>query len=352
MKNLRVFSAFSAPPRCNRMAVASLLLSTTLHAAVTGVVINGSTGRPQAGATVGLNKLGQQNGIELVDQAKTDAEGRFTINQPVQGPHLIRTAFDGVTYNHMLPPGSPTTGLRLEVYNASKSPGDAKITKHMILLEPSGVDMTVNETLLLTNNGKSAWNDAGGGGTVQFYLPSGANGKAEVRATAPGGLPIGVAIVKTSKPDVYAVDFPVKPGESRIDITYTTPYTIGQPYAGKVPTKDENTYLIAPNGVTLAGDGLNDLGSEPRTQAHIFGIQGASYKVTLTGQAAASAGAAQPAEEQPESSGPQIEQIMPRVYRQAVPILGIALGILALGFILLYRNNSGPAKESDERGRR
>ncbi len=344
MKRLRV----SASPRQILLLVC---LSVPSWAAVTGVVINGTTGKPQAGATVGLNKLGQQNGIELVDQAKTDAEGRFTINQPVQGPHLIRTAFDGVTYNHMLPPGSPTSGLRLEVYNASKAQGDAKITKHMILLEPSGVDMTVNETLLLVNNGKTAWNDPSGGGTVQFFLPAGAGGKAEARATAPGGMPIGVAIVKTSKPDVYAVDFPVKPGESRIDINYTTPYTIGQPYAGKVPSKDENTYLIAPSGVTLTGDGLNDLGAEPRTQAHVFGIQGNAYKVTLTGQAAASA-AAQPAEEQPESSGPQIEQIMPRVYRQAVPILGIALGILALGFILLYRNNSGPAKESDERGRR
>ncbi len=44
---------------------------------------------------------------------------------------------------------------------------------------------------------------------------------------------------------------------------------------------------------------------------------------------------------QPESSGPQIEQIMPRLYTQAVPILGIALGILALGFALLYRKPAG-----------
>jgi hypothetical protein len=333
------------------------ILLVSAHAAVTGTVINGTTGKPQPGATVGLNKLGQANGIELVDQAATDAQGRFTIDQPVQGPHLIRTAYDGVTYNHMLPPGSPTTDLRLEVYNASKNPGDAKVTKHMILLEPSGVDLTVNETLLLTNTGKTAWNDATGGGTVQFYLPAGANGKATVNATAPGGMPIGVAFKKTSKPDIWAIDFPVKPGESRIDIVYTTPYTIGQPYSGKVPSKDDNTYLIAPQGVTITGAGLNDLGNEPRTQAHIYGISGNSYKVTLTGIATPSTQPAEPAGEAETSGGPEIQQIMPRLYRQAVPILAIALGILALGFAVLYRSAAAagapvnPKEVDEQRGR-
>jgi hypothetical protein len=326
-----------------------LLFSSTLHAAVTGTVINATTGKPQAGATVALNKLGQQNGIELIDQARSDAQGRFSIDQSVQGPHLIRTAFDGVTYNHMLRPGLPTTDIKIEVFNASKDPGSAKVTKHMILFEPGPGQMTINETLLLSNTGKTAWNDASGGGTLQFFLPPGAGGKAEVQATAPGGMPIGVAVVKTSKPDIYAIDFPVKPGDSRVDISYATPYTIGEPYAGKVPSKDDNTYLIAPNGITLAGDGLNDLGAEPRTKAHIFGLAGNSYKITLTGEQIATEAAAQPDE---EASGPQIQQIMPRINRQVVPILGIALGILALGFTLLYRNSTAPAKESNERGRR
>ena len=64
-------------------------------------------------------------------------------------------------------------------------------------------------------------------------------------------MPIGAPVMKTAKPDIYAVDFPVKPGETRFDLTYTVPYTAGEPYAGKIVTKDENTYLIAPNGITL-----------------------------------------------------------------------------------------------------
>jgi len=247
--------------------------------------------------------------------------------------------YDGVSYNHMLPPGTPTMGIKVDVYNTSKQQGDAKITKHMILFEPSGGQMTVNETYILENGGKTAWNDSDQG-TLKFFLPAGAGGKAQVQATAPGGMPIGAGVLKTGKPDIFGVDFPVKPGETRIDVTYSTPYTAGQAFAGKVPSKDENTYLIAPNGVTLDGKGLNDLGTEPRTQAHIYGLAGASYEIALSGQEAAAPGSDASGGDQGDSSGPGIEQIMPRVYTQAKAILGVALGILALGFALLYRKGA------------
>jgi hypothetical protein len=311
------------------------LACAPVFAAVTGTVTNQSTGKPQAGATVALYKLGTQVGLELIDQAKSDASGSFTINQTPQGPHLIRTAFDGVTYNHMLPPGRPTTGVAIEVFNASKQPGDAKVAKHMILFEPAGAEVAVNETYLFKNEGKTAWNDPDSG-TLKFFLPAGAS-KPDVKATAPGGMPLGAPVIKTSKPDVMAVDFAVKPGDTRIDVSYTMPYTEGADLAGKVVSKDENTYLIVPNGVTMKGDGLNDLGTEPRTQAHIFGLTGAAYKVQLTGAAAPAPADASGGDQASDESGPRIEQIMPRVNSKTVSILIVALGILALGFALLYR---------------
>ena len=347
MKSLR---SSSAPLR---LCGVILLLAGGASAAITGTVINKTTGKPQAGATVALNKLGQQLGIEMIDQAKSGADGSFTINQEISGggvPYLIRTAYDGVTYNHMLPPGSQTTGLTIEVYNASKQPGSAKVTKHMVLFQPSGGRMTVNETYLFENSGQTAWNDPGTG-TLHFFLPPGAQGKMTAEVTGPGSMPIGAPFAKTAKPDIWQIDYPVKPGETRFDLAYEVPYEEGTPYEGKIVTKDENTYLIVPSGVNIAGEGLNDLGLEPKTQAHLFGFSGAEFKIQLTGNAAPSASDSAGGG-QSENAGPQIEQIMPRLYDKAIPILAVALGILALGFALLYRaNGTVPARVSNERGR-
>ena len=319
-------------------------------AALSGTVSNRTTGKPQSGAVVGFYKVGTESGLEMIDQATSDAQGNFTINQTLQGPSLLRTAFEGVTYNHMLPPGSPTAGIGVDVYGVSRQPGAAKVSKHMLLLQPAGGQMTVSETFLLENNGKTAWYDAQGG-TVRFYLPAGAGGKAEVNATAPGGMPIGAALVKTSQPDVFAIDFPIKPGETRIDVAYNTPYAGGAAYEGKIVTKDENTYLIAPNGVTLKGGNLNDLGPEPQTQAHIYGLQAAAYKVELSGTPVAAPDAAG---DDSDSGAPQMVEVMPHVFGQAKLILALALGLLAIGFAILYRATPGgtAAKESNERARR
>jgi hypothetical protein len=331
-----------------------LLFCASAFAAVNGTVVNGTTGKPQAGATVTLYKFGQ-GAMEAVDHVNSDAGGKFSFNRdvPSNGPSILRTEFDGVTYNHMMPPGSPTANLTIDVYNSSKEPGAAKVTKHMIMFEPSGGQMTVNEILMYQNDGKTTWNNPAEG-TLRFYLPAAAKGTVEVKATAPNGMPVPAPVEKTSKPDVYAAKFEIKPGETRFDIAYAVPYTEGAPYEGKVITKDDNTYLIAPNGVTLKGTGLNDMGPEPRTQAHIYGLDGTSYKIQLTGtETAPPASADAGAGDQAENAGPQIEQIMPRVYGNAKLILGLALGILALGFALLYRTPSppGPAKEGHERGR-
>lgn len=324
------------------------LACTPMFAAVTGTVTNQTTGKPQPGATVALYQLATATGLSLIDQAKSDAQGNFTINQTPQGPHLIRTAFDGVTYNHMLPPGTPPTGIAIEVYSSSKQPGAAKVGKHMILFEPSAGQIAVNETYLFNNEGKTAWNDPDSG-TLRFFLPAGAS-KPQVNATAPGGMPLGAPVLKTAKPDVLAVDFAIKPGDTRIDVAYTMPYTEGADVVGKVVSKDENTYLIVPNGVTLKGDGLNDLGPEPRTQAHIFGLSGAAYKVQLTGIVAAAPADAAGGEAVADDGGPRIEQIMPRVNSKTVSILIVVLGMLALGFALLYRASPPPPASASRRG--
>ena len=246
--------------------------------AVSGTIRNGTTGQPQPGAEVTLYKFGQ-GGMEPVDHVKTDAQGSFVFNQDAggQGPSIVRVERDGVTYNHLMPPGTPTTGFTVTVYDASKQPGEAKVSKHMLLFQPGPGQMVVNETFIVENKGKTTWFNPGSG-TVEFFLPKGAGGNVDVKGTSPdgGGMAVPVPTDKAGRPDVYSTKFEVKPGETRFDLSYSVPYTEGQPYAGRIPSKDDNTYLIAPNGVTLTGrpsDGPGHRAAHPGSHLRPAGRQ-------------------------------------------------------------------------------
>lgn len=337
-----------------RLSAAMLLLASPALAAVDGTVINKTTGQPQSGATVTLYKLGQA-GMESVESVKSGAQGKFHIDQTPQGPHLIQTAFDGVTYNHMLPPGSSSTGLALDVYNSSKQPGAARISRHFLIFQPSGAQMSVSEGFIFNNSGSTTYNDPDGG-TLKFYLPAAAKGIAQVKATAPQGMPIDRAADKTGQKDIYKVDFPIKPGETSIQVSYLVPYNSGAVFEGRTVGKtEEPTLLVAPNGVTLKGEGVQSRGQEPRSQASIYSVTAANYKVEIAGSMpTAAAGDSDSAD-----SGPSLEESSPKILQQNMKwILALAFGILALGFIVLYRAQpaaaapSVSAKGKNERGRR
>jgi hypothetical protein len=323
-------------------SVVSLLLG------VDGTVVNQTTGKPAQDATVTLYKLGQA-GPEALESVHTDAQGRFEIKASPQpgGPSNLQATFQGVTYAHILPPGSPTSGITLEVYNASKQPGDAKVGQHFFILQPSAGQMLVNEVFMYRNEGKTAYNDPDGG-TLRFYLPPAAKGVVKVQAKAPNGMPIEQLAQKTSKPDVYKIDFPIKPGETQFDLTYMVPYTSPGRFGSKAILPAPDTLLVAPQGVELKGDGVEFSRKEPRSQASIYTVKKPNFEVEVTGQMAASE--TQQSDDSGSGGGPTIDQVMPKLFNQidgsagfwskvfAVKwILLLALSILGLGFALLYR---------------
>ena len=308
-----------------------LLLALPALAAINGTVTNRTTGKPQPGTTVTLYKLGEA-GIESMETVKSDAEGKFTIKMELPGPRLLQSAYDGVTYNHMLPPGAPTTDVKLSVYDASKQPGEAKVSQHMVLFEPSGTELAVSESYVWENGGKTSFYDPKAG--IRIYVPAAAAKSLIINATAPQGMPIRRAPEKTSTPDVYSVDFPIKPGESAINLTYSMPFTTG-PFEGKTFYKGGPTSLIAPPGVAIKGEGLEPRGIEPRTQSSIFQVKGTSYKVEISG--AGTLQRPQSGESDQGSERERVSQILPKVYAKMYWILALSLGILALGFVLLLR---------------
>ena len=294
-----------------------------------------------------LYKVGG-NGPESIQSVKSGPDGKFLITADAQGPRLVQAAFDGAVYNHMIPPGFPATGVTINVYQSSNKPGEAHVEQHMILLEPDGQNVNVSESFVFKNDGKVTFNDPDNG-TLRFWLPAAGQGKAEVNVLSPGSVPVRRAPQKTSQANVMMLDFPILPGESRVDVSYTMPFTSPGDFDVKTFYKGNSTKLVAPVGVTMKATGLQNLGQEPRTKATIYGIDAPAVTVQVDGTGALSRG-----DDQSSDSGggsqSQLMQILPRLYQSADPaggfatavlsvkwILLLAFGILGLGFILLYR---------------
>ncbi len=317
------------------VALAVFCAAVQLSAAVDGTVTNQTAGRPQSGATVTLIKLG--SGMETVGTAASDAQGKFSIAQDLQAgtPYLLQTLYEGVTYNKAIPPGTPGTGLNVDVFEASTKKADAKVVQHMVLLEPSDTGLSVNESVIYNNTGKTTFSDPANG-TFRFYLPPAANGQVRAQVAGPQGMPITREAVKTKTPDIYAVNYPVKPGETRFDIAYAMPSSSPGTFESKLLHGGGPVRIVVPKGVKLEGDHIKDLGPEPRTQASIYEVTGDEYKVRYTGTG--SLRAAAEAAQTSEDTGPPIEESKPRIFQRIYPLVSLAAAILLLGLILLYRS--------------
>jgi hypothetical protein len=322
-----------------RSVIALWLLPALSWAAVDGTVRNGTTETPQAGALVTLYRLGER-GMQPVKSLKSDEAGRFRFEQDLTGPHLLQVIYAGVIYNQMLSPGAASTGIVLDVFNSSAKPGEAKVAQHMVLFEPAGDELRVSENVLFENKGQVSYSNPSNG-TLRVFLPEAAQGKARVMVTAPGGMPVERSAEKTARAGEYKIDFPIKPGETRFDITYVVPFASPGTFRGKVLHDGAMARLVTPAGVSLSGKGVKLLGQEPATQASIYEIAQRDYSVEIEGTGALRSETGS----DDEDAGPSIEQILPRMYDNVYAILGLSLAILLVGFLLLYRRGAAtPAK--------
>lgn len=319
-------------------ALAALFVISLPLLAVDGVVVNATTGKPQSGVAINLVQP-SQNGMVQLGNTTTDAQGQFKIDKQIPpGPGLLQATYEGSTYNQIVTPGMATTGVQLKVYDSTKKAGIARTVEHLILLEPGADRLRISETFVLGNDSNLTYNDPAKG-SIQFFLPPATDGNAQVIITAPGGMPIPRPAVKTATTGIYKVDYPVKPGETRMDVSYTIPST--NKFSGKVVASDAATHLVTPGTVTVTGDGIELAGREPQTQANIYNLTGLDYNLLIDGIGSLrqddSAGAGAQGD---DGSSPQVEIKKPRIYGQLPWVLSLAFAILALGGTMLYRRGA------------
>jgi hypothetical protein len=150
-------------------------------------------------------------------------------------------------------------------------------------------------------------------------------------------MPLRSVATRTSEANVYMVDFPIKPGENTIELTYLVPYSDGVEFQSRVLYEGLKTRMAAPEGVTLAGEGLVFMDQEPRTKASIYDLAPvASFSVKISGQGQLSRSGGDQPEAAAPGGGAEIRIAPAPVAKELYWVLGLTAAVLLVGFYYLY----------------
>ena len=217
---------------------------------ITGTVTNKTTNKPAVGDDVVLIRL--QQGMQEATRTKTDAKGHFSLDIPAnesQAIHLVRVTHDKANYFRPAPPG--TQSVEVEVYNAAAKVKGVSSEADVMRLQTdeSGKALHVVENFFVKNESSpplTQFSDR----PFEFYLPEGAVVEGSA-ALAPGGMPVQASPVPLEEANHYAFIFPIRPGETRFQITYKLPYSGSLKFSPRVMMPTDTIAVMMPKSMTF-----------------------------------------------------------------------------------------------------
>ena len=313
---------------------------------VHGTVSNGTTGKPAAGVEVILIQL--QGGMQPVANAKSDAKGEFTFDNPGLGaqPMLVRAVYRGVKFHQPVPPGS--SNVQVNIFESSTDAKIINVPSHVVVFQPNGSTLIVGEEYEVENKSQPPQAYFRGDGNFDFSLPEKARLQ-QVAASGPTGMPVVQAPID-KKNNHYSLAYAFRPGESRVRYSYEIPYP-GNAATVKISTiyPGGRLIVVAPPTVQVSGQGLAAGGQEQGMS--LYGRDdvpaGTIVAVNLSGTApppdAGGGGADQGQQGRDaqqgggEAAGVGIQQVPGRLDVLKWPVIVGFVCVFALGAILLVR---------------
>ncbi len=208
--------------KCLLSCVALLVACGSAFAGtVTGVVTNKTNNKPSAGDDVVLLQLAQ--GMQELARTKTDSRGRFSIEVPADGLHLLRVTHDKANYFKPIEPG--TQSVDIDVFTAAPNVEGVSLEADVMRIETEdgGGSLRVVEHFFVKNDSspaKTLMSDH----PFELYLPAGATVEG-LAAKSPGGMAVQQSLVPENEPNKFTIIFPIRPGETEFQVTYKLPYS-------------------------------------------------------------------------------------------------------------------------------
>ncbi len=217
-------------------------------APISGAVTNMTTNKPAAGDTVALIRL--QQGMQIAAHTTTDATGRYTLDITDADPmHLVRVTHQGANYFQAAPPGKQT--VNVDVYDAAEKVEGVSTEADVQRMESDQSGLRVTENYFV-KNASSPPRTQFGPRAYEIYLPKGAQ-IVSAAALGPGSMPVQSSPVPLGPAGDYAFVFPVRPGETRFQVSYRLPYAGSFQFQPRVAAPVDNFALILPKSMQFTG---------------------------------------------------------------------------------------------------
>ena len=306
---------------------------------IEGRVLNGTTGAPVSNAQVNYVRMSQ--GMTPLAQATTGPDGRFRLEgiPPAAGPApaLLRVDHQGATYSQPMLPGSPSDGIEIQVYDASPDRAAVSVAEQAIFLHPAGGSLAVLEQIIMENQTSPPRAYVNPEGTYVFTLPQGAREGLRVTVNGPGGMPIGQEPRPRGGVNQFAIDYPIRPGETQIRLEYSMDYTSPLLFEKAIDVRAEQTHIVTTGPeVQIQGDGITALDRDPASgfMGYLVDQPGTALRANVSGESPLQEGAQT---ELSEGGGSTLTPIPPPIAEQRLWIFAAAGLLLLGGFVYLYR---------------
>jgi hypothetical protein len=259
---------FRKPLRSLAVFYLVLPLAAFAAAPITGTVTNRTTNKPSAGDDVVLIRLAQ--GMQEATRTTTDARGHYTLVVPDDGLHLVRVTHDKATYFQPAPAGTQTVDL--DVYNSS--PHVTGVSTEAVVMriqsDAGGTNLRVVENFFVKNDSKPPMTQFSNE-PFNFHLPEGAVIEGSAAQTS-NGMPVRAAPVPLPEKGLYTFLFPIRPGETRFQVSYHVPYSGTLRIDPGVTGTTDTVAIMLPKSITFtpaAGSPYNPVNDGVNAQTFV-----------------------------------------------------------------------------------
>lgn len=297
----RVRRAFRAAQALSIILFAPLAL---YGAAISGVVHNKTTNQPDAGDEVVL--IGLTRNMQELARTRTDATGHYTIDLPDAGMHLIRVDHEKAAYFAPVAPG--TTHVDVDVYDVGSKVTGVTTEADTLRLETDTQGLHVVESYFVSNASTPPRTQFGTK-AYEIYLPASSQLDSAI-AMGPGGMPVASSPVPSGDKGHYAFIFPIRPGETRFQVSYHLPYSGSLSFQPHVSLPTANLAVIMPKSMQFSAGSTSfqPVNDDPNAQTfvvrHVRPSQTPAFSVSGNGTLPAEVSQGQGSSAEADSSAP------------------------------------------------